>query len=72
VKWFFLASFLAGLLLCCFAIGIIALALVTRVPSEWWKVVVFSVPCLIMFAWMTREMFRAFRRAAGKREPRQS
>ena len=69
MKWFFLTSFVVGLALCGFLLSMIALALLTRVPGEWWKVVLLLVPFFVGFAWATREMFRAFRRA-GRRANR--
>ena len=63
MKWFFLATFVVGVVLCGFVASMIGLALVTREPGEWWKVVIIQSPFLVLFLWATREMFRAFRRA---------
>ena len=69
VKWFFLASFVVGILLCCFMASMITVALFTHISGEWWKVLLLLMPFLLLFAWATREMFRSFSKA-GRRATR--
>jgi len=69
VRWFFFATFVVGIVLCCFLTGMIALAAATHIAGEWWKVLLFVMPFLVLFAWATKEMFRAFRKA-GRRPTR--
>lgn len=70
MKTFFLPMFVAALAFCCFMVVVIAVALVTRGPGEWWNALLFAVPNAVFLVWATREMFRGFR--PGGRRPTRS
>lgn len=66
MKSFFFPLFAATFIVCCFMVIVIAVALVTRPAGEWWKGVLFVVPNAIFLAWVTRELFRTFRKAGQR------
>ena len=60
MKWFFLVSFVAGLIICAFLVSIIIFTLVTRGAGGTRVVLVLSLQ-LVLFGWAAREMFRSFK-----------
>jgi hypothetical protein len=60
VKWFFLASFVAALLIFALLISLAIFALATH-GARWLRVVLFILPQLALFGWAAREMFRSFK-----------
>jgi hypothetical protein len=60
VKWFFLASFVAALVICALLTSLLVFALVTHDPREF-KVALFVLPQLVLFGWAAREMLRSFK-----------
>lgn len=60
MKWFFLVSFIAALIICALLSSFIAFALATRVAGGL-RVVLFFLPQLALFGWAAREMFRFFK-----------
>jgi hypothetical protein len=60
VKWFFLASFVAALIICVFLVSFAIFALATH-STKWLRVAFFILPQLALFGWAAREMFRSFK-----------
>ncbi len=60
VKWFFLMSFVAGLIICAFLLSAIIFTFATRGVGGS-KVALVLSPQLLLFGWAAREMFRHYR-----------
>jgi hypothetical protein len=60
VKWFFLISFVAALIICAFLMSFIIFALATR-GAGGYKVVLFFLPQVVLFGWAAKTMFRSFK-----------
>jgi hypothetical protein len=60
VRWFFLASFVAALVICAVLSSFIVFALATR-GAGGLRVVWIFLPQLALFGWAAREMFRSFK-----------
>ena len=60
MKWFFLASFLAAVVICAILMSFLVFAFVNHVPRES-KVALFVLPQLALFGWAARVMFRSFK-----------
>ena len=60
MKWFFLASFVAALMICILLTSLLVFAFATHVPRES-RVAMFVLPQLVIFGWAARVMFRSFK-----------
>jgi hypothetical protein len=60
MRWFFLASFVAALIICAILASFLIFAFFTHSPGEF-KVARFVLPGLVLFGWAGREMLRAFK-----------
>ena len=60
VKRFFLASFVASLMICAFITSVIVYAIATRGVGGMRVALVLSIQ-LLLFGWAAREMFRSFK-----------
>jgi hypothetical protein len=60
MKWFFLMSFVAALIVCALLMSFIIFALASRGVGGFRVVLVF-LPQIVFFGWAAREMFRSFK-----------
>ena len=60
MKWFFLMSFIAALMICAFLVSIIIFTFATRGAGGAKVVLALSLQ-LLFFGWAAREMFRSFK-----------
>jgi hypothetical protein len=60
MKWFFLMSFIAALMICAFLMSIIIFTFATRGAGGAKVVLALSLQ-LLFFGWAAREMFRSFK-----------
>ncbi len=60
MKWFFLMSFVAGLVICALLVSLIIFIFATRGLGGARVVLVLSLQ-LLLFGWAAREMFRSFK-----------
>jgi hypothetical protein len=60
VKWFFLASSVAALVVCAVLVSFLVFAIVTHDPRVF-KVALFVLPQLVLFGWAARAMLRSFK-----------
>lgn len=62
MRWCYLASFVAAVIICLILSSLLTFALLHHVP-RWWKVVLFVVPQILLFGYAGREMIRSHRDA---------
>jgi hypothetical protein len=60
MKWFFLVSFVAALIICAILMSLGIFALVTRGVGGF-KAALFFLPQVVLFGWGAREMFRSYK-----------
>ena len=60
MKWLFLASSVAALVICAILASFLAFAFVTHDPREF-KVALFVLPQLAIFGWAARAMLQSFK-----------
>lgn len=60
MKWFFLASSVAALVVCAVLVSFLVFAIVTHDPRVF-KVALFVLPQLVLFGWAARAMLRSFK-----------
>ena len=59
MKWSFLVSFVAALIICAILMSFTVFALATR-GAGGFRVVLFFLPQVVLFGWGARERFRSF------------
>jgi len=60
LRRFFLASFVAALIILAILVSLLVFAFAAHVPRES-RVALFILPQLVLFGWAARAMFRSFR-----------
>jgi hypothetical protein len=62
LRWFYLVSFVAALLICAILTSILIFGFANHLPHES-RMVLFILPQLVLFGGAARVMFRSFKRA---------
>jgi hypothetical protein len=61
MKWFFLVSFVAALIICCLLTSALIFGIATRGIKWIWIGGIIILPQIVLFIWGAREMFRSFK-----------